>query len=254
MLSSSAFTVHVVNFAPKASSIHKKKNINVGRTISISNTIISTASTSSQLQQRIRRNPIHAFQDNGETSNNSNDVDRVYDNMGPILTPIAEKLDAATGDWALSYADLSPATPKTPAGISFLLTNVCYALVGISLISQGDLFYGTLVEIAGIVSFWYHYSQLELGQNRSEVRLALLTDYFTAGAALITGGVYMFQMGLMTIPLDTLIAAGGSLVALGLCWVWEFGYPYLVLHSIWHIGSSYTGYLIGQAHIDNSMM
>ncbi len=175
--------------------------------------------------------------------------DRTYDNMG-MLTPLAEKLDEATGSWALSYADLSPATPQTPAGISFLLTNLGYAVGGISIISQGDLFYGSLVEIAGIVSFWYHFSQLEFGQNRSEVRLALLTDYFTAGAALITGGVYMLQLGLATIPVDTFFVAGASLVALGLCWVWEFGYPYLVLHSIWHILSSYSGYLIGQAHID----
>lgn len=117
-----------------------------------------------------------------------------YDNMG-VFSPIAEKLDGLTGDWALSYADLSPATPRTFAGVSFLLTNVCYAFAGISLISQGDFFYGALIEIAGIISFWYHFSQLEFGKERNEVRLALLTDYFTAGAALITGGVYMIQMG-----------------------------------------------------------
>lgn len=168
---------------------------------------------------RQRSTSIFAFQ---EDANGSHIDDRTYENMG-FLTPLAEKLDAATGDWALSYADLSPATPRTPAGISFLLTNLGYAVGGILIISQGDLFYGTLVEIAGIVSFWYHYSQLEFGQNRSEVRLALLTDYFTAGAALIAGGVYMFQIGLVSIPLDTFLVASGSLIALGLCWIWEFG-------------------------------
>ena len=168
-----------------------------------------------------------------------------------MLMPIAEKLDAATGDWALSYADLSPATPKTPAGISFLLTNVCYAIAGIVLITQGDFFYGGLVELAGAVSFWYHYSQLEFGKNRAEVRLALLTDYFTAGSALITGGFYMVEMGITSVPIDALVVGGSSIVALSLCWVWEFGYPYLILHSIWHILSAYTGYLIGQAHMNS---
>ena len=176
--------------------------------------------------------------------------ERSYDNMG-ILMPIAEKLDEVTGDWALSYADLSPATPKTPAGISFLLTNICYAFAGIFLITQGDFFYGGLVEIAGIVSFWYHFSQLEFGRDRSEVRLALLTDYITAGSALITGGAYMVQMGISSVPFDALIFGTGSIISLSLCWVWEFGYPYIVFHSIWHILSAYTGYLIGQAHIDS---
>ena len=176
-------------------------------------------------------------------------VDRTYDNMG-ILSPIAEALDSVTGEWALSYADLSPATPKTPVGVSFLLTNVCYAFAGISLITQGDFFYGGLVEIAGIVSFWYHFSQLEFGKERSEVRLALLTDYITAGAALITGGIYMTQIGIMSVPIDALVVGAGAIVALSLCWVWEFGYPYILLHSIWHILSAYTGYLIGQTHID----
>ncbi len=175
--------------------------------------------------------------------------DRTYDNMG-LLQPIAEKLDEVTGDWALSYADLSPATPKTPAGISFLLTNVAYAFAGIVLISKGDFFYGGLVEIAGVVSFWYHFSQLEFGKDRSEVRLALLTDYFTAGSALITGGIYMVQLGIASVPVDVLITGATSVVALSLCWVWEFGYPYIILHSIWHLLSAYTGYLVGQAHIE----
>ena len=241
---SSAFTV-----------LHQRTNL-AGNTVISNNRLLQNNEHHhhhQQQQKRTLRTPLFAFEDRDETGNVLNDNDgRTYDNMG-ILTPLAEKLDSVTGDWALSYADLSPATPKTPAGISFLLTNVCYALVGISIFSKGDLFYGSLVEIAGVVSFWYHYSQLEYGQNRSEVRLALLTDYFTAGAALITGGVYMVQLGLMGIPMDTLIVATGSIVALSLCWVWEFGYPYLVLHSIWHILSSYTGYLIGKAHIESMM-
>jgi hypothetical protein len=174
--------------------------------------------------------------------------ERTYDNMGPLM-PLAEKLDAISGDWALSYADLSPATPKTPAGVAFLATNACYACAGLALGINGDFLLGGLTEIAGIVSFWYHYSQLEFGKDRSEVRLALLTDYITAGSALITGGAYMAQMGITGVPIDALITGAVAIVCLSLCWVWEFGYPYLFWHSLWHIFSAYTGFLVGQAHL-----
>ena len=177
-------------------------------------------------------------------------VDRNYSNMGP-LSSFAEKLDDVTGDWALSYADLSPTTPKTPVGVAFLATNACYACAGLVLGMRGDFLLGGLTEIAGAVSFWYHYSQLEFGKDRSEVRLALLVDYFTAGSALITGGVYMSQMGITAVPMEALAVGGLSILCLGLCWVWEFGYPYLFWHSLWHILSALTGYLVGQAHLDN---
>ncbi len=170
------------------------------------------------------------------------------DNFGALL-PIAEAVDEVTGGWALSYADLHPATPRTTIGQAFLATNIFYAAGGLALGVQGDWFYGGLTELAGIVSFVYHYSQLEFGKNRSEVRLALLVDYFTAGAALICGGIYMVQLGIDSIPLDALLAAVGASVCLALCWVWEFGYPYIFWHSLWHILSALTGYLIGQDHL-----
>ena len=170
------------------------------------------------------------------------------DSFGPLL-PIAEAVDEVTGGWALTYADLHPATPRTTIGQAFLATNIFYAAGGLALGVQGDWFYGGLTELAGIVSFIYHYSQLEFGKNRSEVRLALLVDYFTAGAALICGGIYMIQLGIDSIPLEALITAVGAAVCLSLCWVWEFGYPYIFWHSLWHILSAFTGYLIGQDHI-----
>eukprot|EP00979_Chaetoceros_neogracilis_P010289 scaffold2430_cov277-Chaetoceros_neogracile.AAC.5 len=105
------------------------------------------------------------------------DEDRSYNAFG-ILTPLAKSLDSVSGDWALSYADLYPATPRTIEGQAFLATNVydrarrdCILL-------------------------------LEFGKDREEVRLALLTDYLTAGAALVTGGLYMTDLGISGVPLD----------------------------------------------------
>ncbi|KAL7526167.1 hypothetical protein ACHAXR_001359, partial [Thalassiosira sp. AJA248-18] len=168
--------------------------------------------------------------------------DITSESFGPLL-PIAEAVDEATGGWGLSYADLHPATPQTTIGQAFLATNFFYAAAGLWLGFKGDWFYGGLTELAGIVSFVYHYTQLEFGKNRSEVRLALLIDYFTAGSALITGGVYMIQAGISSVPVDALLAAGASTVCLSLCWVWEFGYPYIFWHSLWHVLSAYTGFL-----------
>jgi hypothetical protein len=146
--------------------------------------------------------------------------ERSYNTFG-ILSPIAKTLDEVSGEWALSYADLRPATPRTIEGQAFLATNVGYAVAGLILGVQGDWFFAFLTELAGIVSFWYHYSQLEFGQNREEVRLALLTDYFTAGTALVTGGLYMAEMGISGVPLDALITGASAVICLSLCWVWE---------------------------------
>jgi len=169
-----------------------------------------------------------------------------------MLLPIAESVDNWTGGWGLSYADLRPETPQTAAGRAFLATNICYAAAGLALGIKGDYVLGSLTEVAGAVSFWYHYSQLRFGTERSEVRLALLTDYITAGTALITGGIYIAQMGITTLPQDTILIAAGSILCLGLCWIWEFGIPYLFWHSMWHILSAYSAFLIGQAHLPSS--
>ena len=188
-----------------------------------------------------------------DVSNVDTKRDLSGDYFGQLL-PIAERIDSATGGWGLSYADLHPETPQTPLGVAFLATNACYAFGGLVLGVQGEWTLGLLTEVAGIVSFWYHYSQLNFGQDRKEVRLALLIDYFTAGTALLCGAVYMAQMGIESVPFESLVWGGASVVCLTLCWVKEVGYWYLFWHSLWHIGSAYTGYLVGQNHINNGMM
>ena len=69
-------------------------------------------------------------------------------------------------------------------GIFCLLQKVigCWAEVGFE---RGDATFGLVVEAAGFLSVWYHWSQLEFGPEAPEVRLALLADY--AGAACVFG-------------------------------------------------------------------
>jgi len=224
-------------------------------------------STKSENSPRKKENPANASIN--DSSNQSNpflpfldfipvqeykvieNADLSNDNLGPLL-PVAEKIDELTGGWGLTYADLKPETPTTPTGIAFLATNLGYALAGGLLTLHGDIVFGTLTELAGAVSLWYHYSQLQFGQDRSEVRLALLTDYIFASAALITGGAYLVSMGVQSVPVSCILLGGSSVVALTLSWVWEFGLPYIFWHSTWHILSALTGYFIGQAHIANA--
>ena len=216
----------------------------------------------------IHTNPFHSYPDGNfvtsmslfvNKNNNKNDSnddknirDISKDGFG-IFLPLADLVNDKTGGWGLSYADLSPETPRTPAGIAFLVTNLGYGIVGIVLGIQGDILFGTLTEIAGIVSFIYHYAQLEYGQERSEVRLALLTDYITASAALLVGLIYTIQIlsssSALMIPTSIIVAAVGSILCLSLSWVWEYGKPYLFWHSMWHILGAYTGFEIGQSHL-----
>jgi hypothetical protein len=173
--------------------------------------------------------------------------------FGPLL-PLSERVDEWTGGWGLFYADLSPETTTSPLGITFLLTNLAYALAGFLLTIRGEIVLGTMTECAGAVSFWYHYSQLKYsGQEKNvQVRLALLTDYIFAGSALVTGGLYALLLGPFSLPLGSLLSAVAAVLCLALSWKWEFGLPYILWHSLWHILSALTGYLIGQAYIDSS--
>lgn len=165
-----------------------------------------------------------------------------------LATPVTDVLDDVTGGWALSYADLSPADETTPIGISFLLTNLAYGIAGSLLMTQGNAVLGVVTELACIASFCYHYSQLKFGQEGSNiVRLALLIDYLFALSAIIIGSVQLY----LGHELPPEVVMGGSLAvaSLGACWMWEQGLTYIFFHSLWHLFSGYTGYIIGNTYM-----
>lgn len=161
-----------------------------------------------------------------------------------FVAPVSNVLDGVAGGWALSYANLDPEDETTPIGISFLATNIAYGLCGFLLVSQGNAFLGVLTELACFASFCYHYSQLKFGQEGSRiVRLALLMDYFFALSAILVGSTQLFFSH--QLPVEALGGGALAVTSLGLCWVWEEGVAYIVLHSLWHFFSAYTGYVIG---------
>jgi hypothetical protein len=167
------------------------------------------------------------------------------------LSPIARVMDDASDGWALSYADLSPESERSPIGQAFLATNIAYAIVGLILSINGDPFLGILTEVASIASFIYHYVQLQASNNRvqdSSVRFALLIDYICASTAILVGLVYL-AMDHQVPPIEGIISGGAGIGCLLLCWVWEYGLPYIFLHSLWHLFSAYTAFVVGNAHL-----
>ncbi|GMI31348.1 hypothetical protein TeGR_g498 [Tetraparma gracilis] len=183
------------------------------------------------------------------------------------LLPLAELLDGASDGWAFQTADLSPETPSTPLGAAFLATNLGFLAAGTSLALNGSPLLGLLTDAAGLVSFWYHYDQLQ--GDAAAVRLSLLVDYLTAGSSLLLGLFYLLSAVPVLDPLPALLAAGpagllslsppffyavaSSVVAVSsllLCWVWEYGLPYLLLHSVWHLASAVTCYFVGVLRAD----
>ena len=169
--------------------------------------------------------------------------------LGPA-SRLAQSVDDATDGWALSYADLSPETETTPVGQAFLATNIAYAVAGIALSVQGDLFYGALLELVSMASFLYHYTQLQEPGGQLEdgtVKAALLIDYCLALTSIFVGLVYI-ALDHQLPPLEGLISGGLAVVFLLACWIWEHGLTYIVLHSIWHILSAYTGFIVGTSH------
>lgn len=166
-----------------------------------------------------------------------------------LTQPAQQILDGATSGWALSYANLSPDTEKSVPGVGFLATNMAYALAGLVLTLQGDLWFGLLTDVTAIASFNYHYNQLQVQGEMGApvVRLALLVDYAFAALSILTASVYLFSSP--SFPLEGLEYGAVSLVCLGLCWVYEEGRTYMILHGLWHLFSAYAGYLIGAAHL-----
>jgi hypothetical protein len=173
-----------------------------------------------------------------------------------VLAPAAQILDDATDGWALFYADLSPEDETTPVGQAFLASNIAYAVVGLLLSIQGDVILGLLTEVVSVASFIYHYTQLQASSMRTPamrteddtVRIALMVDYIFAFTSIFVGLIYLVSDQQLP-PVEGFISAAAGLACLFACWVYEKGYPYIVLHSLWHLFSAYSAYAIGTSHL-----
>lgn len=200
----------------------------------------------------VRHNVFHLSDKEKETS--SRELTSAFTTqIQDAVAPLQNILDDVSDGWVLSYADLSPETESTPIGQAFLATNIAYAAVGLYLGANGDLLLGPLVEVCSVASFIYHYTQLQTSNNRSviadkSVRLALLVDYVFALTSIFVGTIYLIMDQTLP-PIEGFVSAGLGIACLLLCWVWEYGLPYIILHSLWHLLSAYAGFVVGNSHL-----
>lgn len=191
--------------------------------------------------------------DNGPSAASGGRVSILLQPAEGVLRPAAEALDEATGGYALTFADLGPETPSTTLGVTFLASNVAYAIAGVILSLHGDVVLGTMTELASIASFIYHFAQLDPDTKNDTVRLALFIDYILAFSSIFVGLGYLLVDGQVP-PIDGLISAGlgGGFFLLGntLC---ATGTPYIIVHSLWHFFSAYCALVIGNMHQAASM-
>ena len=148
----------------------------------------------------------------------------------------------------LAYANTTGFNYTEPVGAAFLLTNCFYIASGASILAKNPsnniYYYSTfIIEMAGLLSFNYHFQQLVLGPGRRQVKYALLLDYIGAITAIfmITAEI-IHQSTLGYIPAQSIeLSIAGSLCLLG-SWVCLTGYEYIVFHSLWHIFSGAACY------------
>ena len=176
------------------------------------------------------------------------------------IAPVVDALNEKTAGFAFRYADTSPYNETTMIGILFLLTNGLYFLAGNSLRDNGEIVQSVLLDSAGIVSTWYHWSQLHFGPNRDEVRVALLADYFFAFLAIngtvieiVIWGNRLFGLagshpeGVSFACIVYGVVGVSSLLG---SWVYDRGLPYIALHGTWHVFSALCAAEIGmQLHL-----
>ena len=176
------------------------------------------------------------------------------------LAPVVDELNKKTSGFAFRYADTSPYNETTMIGILFLLTNGLYFLAGNSLREDGEYVQSVLLDTAGVVSTWYHWSQLHFGPNRDEVRVALLADYFFAFLAINGTVIEIVIWGNRLYGLAGSHPEGVSFACivygvLGVSsllgsWVYDRGLPYIALHGTWHVFSALCAAEIGmQLHL-----
>jgi hypothetical protein len=220
--------------------------------------LLSTSPVSSfQICQRcnnpLRLSPFKASRFRSIVHNCKNKNDEPFTQLPLSLRPLATQLSSFTTGRAFTYADLSPETPTSPVGFAFLCTNFGFNIGGLSLVAHGDYCLGSVIEIAGLFSILYHYQQLSYPEPSKEVQVALLCDYCIASVAIVTGLVYALQVGVLQLPVEALASSTLAVLCLLLGWVWEFGYPYIFFHSLWHIFGAFAAFSVGQAHIQWSL-
>lgn len=190
------------------------------------------------------------------------DLEEKHDSMAvSTVSMFVATLDTFLDDhksFLFSYADLTKIREETvlqPIGWFFLGTNIAYIISGLFVaLSSGDkAVAGVSIELAGLISFIYHFLQIRLGPNRIEVRRSLLVDYLGALSAGILCSLDMLSF-LMNVPLGFITQTGGvlvlaltslaTLVRSAMFYEKDQCLEYVFWHSLWHFLSALTAYYV----------
>lgn len=153
------------------------------------------------------------------------------------------------------YADLTPYSAGSFTGLLFLATNILYLKTGWDQIQlRGFDMYSIAVEVAGLISTLYHWSQLNYGPNNRLVKAILCVDYLTAGYAILASASVCVQIvqtsgSWQSLPLRFVLEGGLGIMFLFLSWTERFSKKesYMVTHGLWHIFSAQAAATLGAA-------
>lgn len=186
------------------------------------------------------------------------------DNMDRVMAKFDDWLDSISNtSWPLlegnvsglfQYADTRVETFSVE-GLLFLCTNIPFFMAAQIVRSNGNMQDVTLMSLApaldvsGVLSFLYHYSQLYYGPNRNEVKRFLFADYISAffTCSIVILEVFPFMLK-FTEPgafrVEPFFCGLLSIGTLLLSWRYDQGRCYLLWHGLWHVLSAYTCVLL----------
>ena len=149
--------------------------------------------------------------------------------------------------WLLKYADLRPYSDRDALGIMFLMTNLFYEFVGQGILVNTEggpdqLLYSVTLQIAGLVSFYYHWAQLHYGPDKDVVCRALLVDYVVASFTIVLFSFRLLQLYTSSgeLSMSSITLSSLASTSLLLSWKYEFQLPYILFHGLWHVLSAYS--------------
>jgi len=162
-----------------------------------------------------------------------------------------EEIDDKVFDGSiLGYADTTPFNITEPIGSIFLLTNVVYLWASFAIGQQGGngnaIAASVIIDVAGLLSINYHWNQLVKGPNNNDVRVSLILDYFGAFLAifLILEEILRQSITTQVIPVSAILLGIFGAINLILSWVFANGAQYIFFHSLWHLFSGISSYVL----------
>ena len=169
-----------------------------------------------------------------------------FDENKSTTTTISDYI-AERKEWVLSYADLSPYTEKDIIGTLFLSTNLLYFVASTILYFESTAgqssslfssYFSVLLDLAGLFSSAYHYSQLAYGPKDVRVVNILLADYVIAILSIFSFSYDLFINHITFEHPESIALTLASVLCLFSSWAYEYGVPYMLFHGSWHILSA----------------